>query len=297
MNLANKEVIHVTYGAGNVVKYNERRIIINFKSGDKKFVFPDAFNKYVTFVDENATDLVKSKIKKKKEEREKQALIEALAIEKEMASEQSLQHVFRQKRPIQMMGGPKVHPKIHPEIQSVFWCEGEEEENRIFTEWRIFTGEIKSGKNQGQPKQFPRMNQNSGCLITRREPNMAEDERQIVGLFMANKSFNGSQCLDGYITADPEYRILLSEEESKKMLFWNYYVDKKSSDKTIWVSGRQRYFDNLWMAQILLDIISLKDKLQEKEDAQAFFEHFCRINYIDANELPNLKGALAPINN
>lgn len=282
MNLANKEVIHETFGTGNVVNYSDHYITINFKSGDKKFVFPDAFKKYVMFIDKSATNLVKKKIKKKEEERKKEALI----LKKERALEQERQQALGQER--QMM---KSH-KIHSKIQSVFWCEGEEEEDRIFTEWTVFTGEIKSGKRKGEPRQFPRMNQNSGCLITRRNSDMPEKERQILGLFMTNESFNGRLCKDGYITAHPKYRLRLSEQESEKILFWNYYVDEKSPDEMIWNSGRQRYFDNIWMAQILRDIVFLKEEPQEREDAQAFFEYFCKINHINENELPNPKGAL-----
>ncbi len=192
------------------------------------------------------------------------------------------------------MKSHKIHSKIHPKIQSVFWC-GEEEEDKIFTEWRVFTGEIKSGEKKGQLRQFSRMNENSGCLLTRRKPNMSEEERQILGVFMVNESFNGRLCEDGYITAHPEYRLRLSKQESEKILFWNYYVDSKFPNKMIWNSGRQRYFDNIWMAQILRDIIPLKEKPQERADAQTFFEHFCKINDINVNELPNPEGVLTRI--
>ena len=35
-----------------------------------------------------------------------------------------------------------------------------------------------------------------------------------------------------------------------------------------WSTGKYRYFDNLWMAQILLDIISIKTDPKEQELAQ-----------------------------
>lgn len=95
--------------------------------------------------------------------------------------------------------------------------------------------------------------------------------------------------------AHPKHRIHLSEAESEKMLFWNYYADNKSSNKTVWNSRKQRYFDNIWMAQILYDMINLKEKVQEREDAQAFFEYFCKLNYINPNELSKPKGVLSRI--
>ncbi|MDD4583508.1 MAG: hypothetical protein PHR60_04900, partial [Eubacteriales bacterium] len=59
-----------------------------------------------------------------------------------------------------------------------------------------------------------------------------------------------------------------------------------------WNTGRYRYFDNVWMAQILRGIVSLKKKPHEQELAQRFFEHFCQMNQISEEELPKPNGAL-----
>ena len=68
MDLVNKKVMHKTFGEGNVIKFDDLYIKINFKSGDKKFIFPDAFKNYITFIDEKATNLVNEKIEKNEEE-------------------------------------------------------------------------------------------------------------------------------------------------------------------------------------------------------------------------------------
>ena len=49
------------------------------------------------------------------------------------------------------------------------------------------------------------------------------------------------------------------------------------------------------MAQILLDIISLKSDTKESELAQKFFEHFCKMNQITDQNLPKPNGALMRI--
>lgn len=284
MNLTNKEVVHETFGTGNVVEYDDSYITINFESGDKKFVFPDAFKKFIIFNDEDANKLVREKIEEKEEELRKEALI----LEKERLLEEERQRALEQERLMKTR-------KIQSNIQSVFWSEGKEEEERIFTEWKVFSGTIKSGKRKGQVRRFARMNQGSGCLITRRESDVEEKERQIIGLFMTKESFDGGSCDDGYIVAHPNYRIQLSEEESEKMLFWTYYYDKKFPDRMIWNSGRQRYFDNILMAQILRDLISLKEKPEEKEYVQSFFDYFCKINRINKDEILAAQGALTLI--
>ena len=79
------------------------------------------------------------------------------------------------------------------------------------------------------------------------------------------------------------------------MLFWKYYVNEKSPDKMTWNTGKYRYFDNEWMAQILLDIVSLKSDTPEHELAQSFFDHFCKMNQIMKEELPEPNGALMRI--
>ena len=62
MNLVDKKVIHETFGKGNVLKCNDSYIKINFESGDKKFIFPDVFSKYIKFVDQKPAEIEKKKI-------------------------------------------------------------------------------------------------------------------------------------------------------------------------------------------------------------------------------------------
>ena len=46
------------------------------------------------------------------------------------------------------------------------------------------------------------------------------------------------------------------------------------------------------MAQILKDIVELRDNPEQREEAQAFFGYFCIINSIDPDEIPVADGAL-----
>lgn len=283
LNLINKKVVHKTFGKGNVVNYDDSYVNIDFESGIKKFIFPDVFGKYITLIDERTANLVEKKIEKREEELRK----EELRLQEERALEEERQRILEEEKRMRSR-------KIHPKLQSVFWCEPEEEE-KVFEDWKIFIGEIKSGKKKGEPRRLARMNQNSGCLLTRRKDDASEKDRHIIGVFMVEEGFNGKSCEDGYIPAHPEYRLRLSEEESEKMLFWNYYVNKKSPETMIWNSGRQRYFDNVWMAQILRDIVSLREEPKEKEKAQVFFQYFCKINRINIEKLPEANGALMRI--
>lgn len=283
MNLVNKQVTHESFGKGNVVKYNDSYVKIHFASGHKRFIFPDAFGTYLRLVDQRAANLV-GKMIEKKEKKRKEA---ALELEKKKVLEYEQQHRLKQEKSME-------NRKNDSRLQSVFWCKAQELD-RIFAEWSVFTGVIKSGQKKGQPRQMARINQKSACLLTARDPDMSEKDRYILGAFMVDETFSGRLCENGYIPAHPEYRLRLSEQESEKMLFWNYYVNRRYPHKMTWNSGRQRYFDNIWMAQILRDIVSLKEKPQEREDVQLFFEYFCQINRINEEELAKPNGALMRI--
>ncbi len=284
MNLINKEVTHKRFGKGSVVKQYDSIIEIHFATENKKFVFPDAFGKFLKLHDKSSADSLEKVLQKRKIEREKE--------QQEKEEEKRLQRKEQQLRSEheKLM---KNH-KLHPESQMAFWCDAEESSN-VFTEWRVFTGVIKSGNYKGTPRKPTRIFQNSVVLLTARDSSMPEKDRRILGVYMANEDFIGKFCEDGYIPAHSEYRLQLTEQESDRMPFWKYYVNEKSPQSMTWNSGKFRYFDNVWMAQILLDIVSLKSDTQEQELAQKFFEDYCRMNRIRKEDLPEPNGALMQI--
>ncbi|MBB6447636.1 malate synthase [Bacillus benzoevorans] len=284
MNLINKEVTHKRFGKGSVVKHNGSIIEIHFATENKKFVFPDAFGNHLELHDKSSADSLEKVLQKRKIEREKE--------EQEKEEEKRLQRKEQQLRSEheKLM---KNH-KLHPESQMAFWCDAEEL-SQIFTEWKVFTGAIKSGNNKGTPKIPSRIYQNSVVLLTARESSMPEKDRRILGAFMANEKFIGKFCEDGYIPAHSEYRLQLTEQQSAGMPFWKYYLNEKSPRSMTWNTGKFRYFDNVWMTQILLDMVSLKSDTHERELAQNFFEHFCRMNRIRKEDLPEPNGALMRI--
>ncbi|AXI10351.1 malate synthase [Oceanobacillus zhaokaii] len=281
MNLIDKKVTHKLFGKGSVVKHNDSFIEIHFATENKKFVFPDAFGKHLKLHDTSAANSLEKVIQEQEIERKKE--------EQEKEEEKNLQRKEQQRR-LEHEKLMKNH-KLHPESQTVVWCD-EEEQSSFMTEWKVYTGVIKSGNNKGEPKIPTRVHQNSACLLTARDSSMPEEDRRILGVYMVNEDFIGKFCEDGFIPAHSEYRLQLTEQESDRMPFWKYYVNEKSPEKMTWNTGKFRYFDNVWMAQILLDIVSLKTDTQERELAKEFFEHYCKMNQIREEELPKPNGAL-----
>ncbi len=284
MDFVNKQVTHRLFGKGKVVGLSNTWIEVNFANGNKRFEFPDAFGTYLKLVDKEAAEVaMKLKYEKEIENKKMEAERMKIIVQKE---EERLRHLQRNKRMKKL--------KIHPSSQAVFWC-NKEEQSRVFEVWEVFTGTIQSGKNKGQVRRLSRLAGNSACIITTRENNIAEENRYITGIFMAREDFDGSLCEDGYITAHPDYRLQLTEKESSKILFWNYYVNERFPKKMTWNAGRYRYMDNIWVAQILKDIISLREESDDKETAQNFLKYYCKMNHINENEVPEPSGTLKRI--
>ena len=69
MILENLTVRHNKFGDGNVKSFDGKYFTVAFSSGDRVFVYPDAFEKFLTVTDEGvkeqiATDLTKAQAKK-----------------------------------------------------------------------------------------------------------------------------------------------------------------------------------------------------------------------------------------
>jgi hypothetical protein len=279
MDLIKKTVMHKSFGQGTIIECSDSYVAVQFESGIKEFVYPDAFDRYLKLVDKKAADSVDKILEKLEMERE---------IEEQRIKEQKEMELEETRR--QMRIEKLKQSKIHSSSQVAFNC-GEEELDAIFSDWKIFTGTIKSGANQGRINKLVRVQHNSACLITSKDEGARERDRYICGFFMADEGFSGKLCQDGYIPAHKDYRIKLSTEESKKMPFWKYYLNEKYPDNMIW-SGRHRYFDNIVMAQILKDLIELKS--EQEAQLQEFFDYFCTVNQIE-EDIPEPKGPLTRV--
>lgn len=277
MNLINKKVTHKVFGEGNIIEQDDSIITIDFDKDLKKFVYPDAFQSFITLNDEKIAEVFEEVFLKRMKEEEAR---------KERLEEERRQRALEQERRDLL----KNH-KIHESSQIVFWLDEEEQEN-VFTEWQMFTGKVQSGKSKGQPNRAVRLRPNSAGLLTVRESDQEETERRIIGLYMVAETFSGQLSEDGIVPAHSEFRIELSEKEADQMLFWNYYLNKNYPDRTAWNSGKYRYFDNVWTAQILKDIIALKTDEEEIKHVQSFLQYFCKMNVIDIDDIPEASGAL-----
>ena len=284
MNLINKKVTHKQFGIGSIVKHNDSSIEILFASENKKFVFPDGFEKHLKLHDKTDANLIEEMIQKKEVERKE--------VEWRREEEGKLQ---RKNRELRIEHDKLMNSyRLHPESQLVFWCDVEEQVN-VFSEWKVFSGISKTGLNKGNPSKPNRLYPNSAVLLTAKNPGMHEKDRRIIGVYMVDKDFIGKLSEDGFIPAHSKYKLQLTEEESNQMLFWEYYANQKFPLKMTWNSGKHRYFDNSWMAQILLQIIELKSDPKEQAMARQFFDYFCKKNKLTNQDLRKPNGTLMRI--
>lgn len=281
MDLTNKQVIHKSFGKGTVTKHNDSLVEISFsKAGKKRFVFPDAFGTFLSLIDEKQAELMNNFIRKREQERRREEI--TLELEKSREREEQ-QRILEREKLIQNL-------KIHKCSQGAFWCKPEDYE-RLFSEWSVSTGVVKSGYNAGAPNRAIRMHHNSCCVLTSREKDEVEKDRRVIGIYLVNEDFVGKLCEDGIVPAHPEYRLRLSDKTAQKLKFWQYYSNEKYPTNMTWNTDRYRYIDNICVAQLLRDIVTLVPA-KEKELAQRFFSNYCRLNHIDPVTLEKPAGAL-----
>lgn len=278
MNLLHEEITHKVFGEGDIIDQDESFITIQFDNETKKFVYPDAFGTFIKLKNEEKAESLKDVVVELNKEKEE------LEQERREENERLAQAIHRRQQ-------QKNHKK-HESAQIVVWLDSEEEAQNVFSEWEASTGKIKSGKSKGEPNRPARLGPISAVLLTKRTEEEEETERKILGLYMVDENYTGNLTEEGKVPSHSEYKIQLTDEEADQMLFWNYYINKTYPDRTTWNSGKYRYYDNIWTAQILKDLIELRSGEESAKEAEDFLEYFCKMNELDKDNIPEAEGAL-----
>lgn len=90
MNLDNEIVIHKVFGEGSILQLEEDILTVAFISGEKRFIFPDAFNGFLMAKDPKISEQIQERIKEFKRVKQKhlQEKQNAAAIERQLYTEQ-----------------------------------------------------------------------------------------------------------------------------------------------------------------------------------------------------------------
>lgn len=165
-------------------------------------------------------------------------------------------------------------------------------ESQMLKNWTAFAGFILTEENKQKPMKLNKVQINSLAILTTRKINDKEADRFVFAVFLVDEAYEGDNRDEGYVTTSSKYKLSLTEEESRNILFWNYYCNEKAPEKPMWRQGLHRYISDIQAASILRDIFEVKRGTKDEELAQEFFAHFCIINGIDAEDMPIREGAL-----
>ena len=69
--MENLQVKHIAFGVGTILSFDGKYMRIKFDGCEKNFVYPDAFEKFLTLVDGTVSDAIKADLAASKEKKEK----------------------------------------------------------------------------------------------------------------------------------------------------------------------------------------------------------------------------------
>ena len=328
-DLLNKQVKHISWGIGDVIEQTNTYINVRFDIGDKKFQYPDAFEKFLICLDTELQNMIAKElyIKKQKEENERKTALMMKQLEESLKSKtDNRSHV------------KKTYPKANIAFKCNF-CDGGSEENGIgfvkacsdsIINYNIETAHHSWCCNEDSPchkyyigdisrKELDSYLKNGEfvCYESQMLSNWTafagfnlsgenkykpmklkkvktppESERFVFGVFLVDEAYEGDNRDEGYVTTTSKYKLCLSREQATKILFWNYYRNENAPDKIVWGQGLHRYVSDVQAACILKDIADIKKGTNEENLANEFLEHFCKINKLDIDKDLICNGAL-----
>lgn len=257
MQLIGQAVKHSAFGRGIVTDWSDSRITICFPIGEKRFIYPDAFSKFLTL----KSGTMQRKVQALLDEIEAEERAKTDAVQKAQEKEYLLRNV-----------------KISPCGQAVFHVSSEQRET-VFSDWSISTGLYTSGQSKGKPRIPERMKPNSMCLLTEC-PEGKETERMITGAFMVQEDFLGRYCQDGKIEAHTTYRLRLPPEYH--LPFWPYIADAPEVKR--WGNAVLKYMPNEAGEQILFDIKKFPLGEESQQCAEKFYRYYCALNLLSPRQ-------------
>ncbi len=124
VDMTTHTVIHKSFGEGTVTDHNGTYLTISFLSGEKKFVFPDAFHGFLKAKDPALSEQIEELLKKAQEE--KQRLLQEDERKKEIARQQKSRVVESRSAPAKT----KSYPRANIAFKCNF-CDGGQSEHQV----------------------------------------------------------------------------------------------------------------------------------------------------------------------
>jgi hypothetical protein len=341
MNLVNQKVYHKTFGKGTVLSFNGSYLLVDFPIGQKKFIYPDAFDGFLSTEDNGVASEIRydiEKAKHAKEQAKQQVFDSRMTPIKDKSANRTAKRSKNSPRAniafkCNFCDGGQSDEQVgfhgvcsdsvirnNIVIEHRTWCTAEDcsclhyyngeisreeldelctgggfvcYESQMLRDWKALAGVVQNGENKSKPMTLRKVQQNSLCVLTTRDPGSDEKERYIFAVFLVDDSYEGDGQEEGYVSTQSKYKLKFSPDEARALLFWNYHANSNQPETAAWNSGLHRYFDDEQGAIILQDIYKAKVGTQDEALAKEFLEHFCRINGIDLDRVGTARGALS----
>lgn len=259
--LINKRVVHKSWGTGVITEASGKAVKVDFNGEVKKFIYPDAFKRFLVFEENNLQEktdnLLEEKNKRKAEAKE--------AKERERRITQKLQQLEKIRLEKEKRSGRKEVRHQNP----AFRCES------VF----IGDGVIRAGTDsRGKARRFRGLETNTLAILTAAGSGIGESNRMIIEVFLIDAAFEGNEYREGFVRSSPKYRIRLSSEEASGLRFWDYYKPVNTSGTAKWGTGLFRDVNDKAAARLLEDIAELKKNTEDEETARELYNYFYRIH-------------------
>lgn len=252
MQIVGQKVEHKAFGQGTITDRSDHILTVSFPQGDKKFIYPDAFTRFLMLKNKSAQNKINEICDKR---------LRAEAVRK-----QALQEELKQRRRF-------INLKITPNSQAAFTIDPDDIDE-VFSSGAVSTGFYLSGNSKGEPRIPNKLKPNSACLLTGRPTDASEKERRILGACMVNDEFWGDVCKNGTVEFHDRYKVLLHSKNS--MLYWDYFDCGDTIPR--WGNVVFKYLPNSTMQRILFDMKEALQNAEEETVMQEFYQYFCDIN-------------------
>lgn len=251
MDIVGQAIRHRTFGGGVVTAVSAGVMTVRFPGSEKRFVYPDAFRDYLVLQDGG---------------RQRDMTRRLAELEAEQKRREREAHEAHERRVRRQSYTPAA------DSHAVFDVAPEDAE-RVLRTFSVSTGRYQSGYSKGRPRIAARLKPNSACLLTLRPAGGSEEERRVLGAFMAGEDFFGESARDGLVAAHPQYRMALPAGET--LLFWDHFGPVAVPR---WGGAAFRYCSAASMEHILAEMTRMLAGTDRRDAAQAFCRYFCEVN-------------------
>ena len=251
MQLIGETIHHVQFGKGVVTACDHNIITIDFPTGVKRFLYPDAFEGYLV----------------PKESETKEEINDILVEQKLQEKKKQVEDQARQKRLSYLRS-----LKISPNGQAVFDL-GNQKDNDPLQSGCCHTGAYLSGASKGMPRVPLQMGFNSLCILTDCPSGRPENERRIQAVAMVPETYDGAACADGVVPFHEAHRLRLD----RPIALWPYL---KKEPRKSWGHASFRYISNTVGEEILRDVCRQLKGTDRETASKDLSRYYCDCNHL-----------------